>query len=50
MDIFKWIKPKSKYEFNGFFGSIIKMTFTKNTSNMSQAPPNPGFRSVKVDN
>ena len=28
----------------------MKMTFTKNISNMSQGPPNPGFRSVKVEN
>ena len=34
-----------------FFLSInMKMTFTKNIANMSQGPPNPGFRSVKVEN
>ena len=33
-----------------FFWSIMKMTFTENIPNMSQGPPNPGFRSVKVEN
>ena len=33
-----------------FFRSIMKMTFTKNIPNMSQGPPNPGFRSVRVEN
>ena len=28
----------------------MKMKFTKNISNMSQGLPNPGFRSVKVEN
>ena len=26
------------------------MTFTKNITIMSQTPPNPGFRSVKLEN
>jgi hypothetical protein len=26
------------------------MTFTNNIANMSQGPPNSGFRSVKVEN
>ena len=33
-----------------FFWSIMKVTFTKNIRNMSQGPPNPGFRSVRVEN
>ena len=33
-----------------FFWSIMKMTFKNNIANMSQGPPNPGFRSVKVEN
>ena len=28
----------------------MKMTFKNNIANMSQGPPNPGFRSVKVEN
>ena len=28
----------------------MKMTFTKNITNMLQGPPNPGFRPVKVQN
>jgi hypothetical protein len=28
----------------------MKMTFIKNIPNMSQGPPNPGFRSVRVEN
>ena len=28
----------------------MKMTFTNNIANMSQGPPNPEFRSVKVEN
>ena len=30
--------------------SVTKMTFTNNIPNMSQGPPNPGFRSVRVEN
>ena len=33
-----------------FFWSVIKITFTKNIPNMSQGPPNPGFRYVIVEN
>ena len=33
-----------------FFWSIMKITFKKNITIMSQGPPNPGFRSVKVEN
>ena len=33
-----------------FFWSIMKMSFKKNIYNMSQGPPNPGFRSVRVQN
>ena len=33
-----------------FFWSIMRMTFTKNISNMSQGLPNPGFRSFRVEN
>ena len=32
-----------------FFWSIMKMKFTKKNSNMSQGPPNPGFRAVRVE-
>ena len=28
----------------------MKMSLTKNIPNMSQGPPNPGFRSVRVEN
>ena len=34
----------------GFFWSIMKMTFQKKIPNMSQGPPNSGFRSVRVEN
>ena len=43
-EIQKFFWPKD------FFWSIIKMAFTKDISNMSQGLPNPGFRSVKVEN
>ena len=43
-EIQKFVWPKD------FFWSIMKMPFTKNISNMSQGPPNPGFRSVKLEN
>ena len=33
-----------------FFWNIMKITFTKNICNMSQGPPNRGFRSVKLEN
>ena len=33
-----------------FFWSIMKMTLTKNITNISQGLPNPGFRTVKVQN
>ena len=33
-----------------FFWSIMKVTFTENIRNMSQGQPNPGFRSVRVEN
>ena len=33
-----------------FFRIVMKMTFTKNIPNMSQGPPNPGIRSVSVEN
>jgi hypothetical protein len=29
---------------------IMKVTFTKNIASMAQGPPNPEFRSVKVEN
>ena len=29
-----------------FFWIIMKMAFTKNIPNMSQGPPNPGFRYI----
>ena len=28
----------------------MKIEYTKNIANMSKGPPNPGFRSVKVEN
>ena len=28
----------------------MNLIFTKNIPNMSQGPPNPGFRSAKVEN
>ena len=31
-----------------FFGTIMKVPFTKNIHSFFQGPPNPGFRSVKV--
>ena len=31
-----------------FFWGIMKVPYTKNIHNLFQAPPNPGFRSVKV--
>ena len=43
-EIQKFFWPKD------FFWSIMKMTFTKNISNMYQGPRNPKFRSVKVEN
>ena len=43
-EIQKIFRPKD------FFWSIMKMTLTKNITNMSQGPPNLGFRSVKVQN
>ena len=33
-----------------FFWSVMKMTFTKNIPNMSQDPPNPGFRYLNLEN
>ena len=33
-----------------FFLSLMKMTFTKNVPNMSQGPPNPGFRYLNLVN
>ena len=33
-----------------FFWYIMKMAIRKNIHNMHQGPPNPGFRSVKVQN
>ena len=33
-----------------FFWSVMKMTFTKNIPNMSQGPPNPGFRYLILEN
>jgi hypothetical protein len=33
-----------------FFWCVMMMAFTKNISNMSQGPPNTGFRSVIVEN
>ena len=33
-----------------FFWSIMKMTVKNNIANISQGPPNSGFRSVKVEN
>ena len=33
-----------------FFWSVMKMTFTKNIPNMSQGPPNPGFRYLNLEN
>ena len=33
-----------------FFWTTMKMPFTKNIPNMSQGPPNSGFRSVRVKN
>ena len=42
-----WMKFKEN-QLKDFFWSIMKMPFTKNISNMSQGPPNPGFRSVRV--
>ena len=33
-----------------FFWSVMKMTFTKNIPNMSQGPPNPGFRYFILEN
>ena len=32
------------------FWSIMKVPYPKNIHNMSQSPPNPGFRSVKAQN
>ena len=39
---FFWLKD--------FFWSIMKMTFTKKISNMSQGLPNAEFRAVRVEN
>ena len=39
---FFWLKD--------FFWSVMKMTFTKNIPNMSQGPPNPGFRYLNLEN
>ena len=33
-----------------FFWGTMKVPFTKNIHNLFQGPPNPGFRSVKVQN
>ena len=43
-EIQKFFWPKD------FFSSLMKMTLTKNIPNMSQGPPNPGCRSVRVEN
>ena len=32
------------------FWSVMKMTFTKDIPNMSQGPPNPGFRYLNLEN
>ena len=39
---FFWLKD--------FFWTFMKMTFTKNIPNMSQGPPNPGFRYLILEN
>ena len=45
------LNPCMKFKFfwpKDFFWGISKVPFTKNIHNFFQGPPNPGFRSVKV--
>ena len=36
------------HKIQDFFWGIMKVPYTKNIHNLFQGPPNPGFRSVKV--
>ena len=45
-----YMEFKKKKLLKDFFWSIMKMTFTKNIPNMSQGPPNPGFRYLILEN
>ena len=41
---------QKKFLAERLFWSVMKMTFTKNIPNMSQGPPNPGFRYLNLEN
>jgi hypothetical protein len=45
-----YINFKFFLEVNVFIWSTMKVPFNKNVHDMSQCPPNPGFRSIKVQN
>ena len=42
------LKIQKKFWTKDFFRGIMKVPFTKIICNLFQGPPNPGFRSVKV--
>ena len=47
---FELVHENNLFRLNDFIWSVMKLAIKKNILNISQGPPNPGLRSVRVEN